>query len=204
MGDARLESQLSRFFHPSYGCDIVKLKPGEYFATTRPCIIQTVLGSCVAACIRDTVRGGAGMNHFMLPDAPRESGAGSWLSSPLRYGAFAMESLINEFIKRGSQRADLEAKVFGGATLLGLDQSDVGNKNAHFVIDYLATEEIRIAGVDLRGSQPRKIMLFVETGEVRAKLLPLDSAETGEVAAAERVRPERTPERAPRVDVELF
>jgi chemotaxis protein CheD len=204
MGEPPLESRLARFYHPGYGCDIIKLKPGEYFATTRACIIQTVLGSCVAACIRDTVRGGAGMNHFMLPDAPRESGASSWLSSPLRYGGFAMESLINEFIKRGSQRADLEAKVFGGATLLGLDHSDVGNKNATFVLDYLAIEEIRVAGVDLRGSQPRKIMLFVETGEVLAKLLPLDSLETGEVAAAELARPERMPERLPRADAELF
>ena len=32
-------------------------------------LIVTVLGSCVAACIRDRVAGIGGMNHFMLPDS---------------------------------------------------------------------------------------------------------------------------------------
>ena len=37
-------------------------------------IIDTVLGSCVAACIRNPRLGIGGMNHFMLP---RPSGAGT-------------------------------------------------------------------------------------------------------------------------------
>jgi chemotaxis protein CheD len=120
------QATLSRFFDPHFERDVVKIKPGEFFATTRPCIIATVLGSCVSACIRDTARGGAGMNHFMLAQTLGEPGSPALDPPSLRYGAFAMESLINEFIKRGSRRQDLEAKVFGGATqLMAADLADL-------------------------------------------------------------------------------
>ncbi len=177
--------QLSRFFDARHQLDVVKIKPGEFFATSQRCIIATVLGSCVAACIRDTVRGGAGMNHFMLAETFDDPEGSGNAQPSLRFGAFAMESLINEFVKRGSRREDLEAKVFGGATLRSFEQCNVGAENAKFVIDYLATERIRVSGVDLGGTLPRKILLFVETGRVLAKYLPLDTTDAAELSASE-------------------
>ena len=51
---------------------MVKVFPGEYYLTDRSDeILVTVLGSCVAACIRDPFAGIGGMNHFMLPRRPR-------------------------------------------------------------------------------------------------------------------------------------
>jgi chemotaxis protein CheD len=170
-----------RYFSTRYQREIVMIKAGEFFTTTSPIIIGTVLGSCVAACIRDTVRGGAGMNHFMLPGAARVDALAPDAPS-LRYGAFAMESLINEFIRRGSQRADLEAKVFGGASLAVLT-SDVGRQNASFVTRYLAAEEIRVSVCDLGGSAPRKLHLFVESGRVLVKYLRGGSPEIVETVA---------------------
>ncbi len=42
------------FYYDNYfKTDAVKILPGEYYATARPMLIVTVLGSCVAACIRD-------------------------------------------------------------------------------------------------------------------------------------------------------
>jgi chemotaxis receptor (MCP) glutamine deamidase CheD len=49
------------------------------------------------------------MNHFMLLAAAKVLAAGS--GRPLRF--FELESLIDEFIKHGSQRRDLKATVFG-------------------------------------------------------------------------------------------
>jgi chemotaxis protein CheD len=172
-----------RYFSEHYQREIVTIKSGEFYATTRLSIIGTVLGSCVAACIRDTVRGGAGMNHFLLPGVAARSGL-AWNDEPsLRYGAFAMESLINEFIRRGSRREDLEAKIFGGASLAGFVHSDVGRQNARFVVDYLAAEDIRVTVSDLGGARPRKLLLFVETGRVLVKYLGLDTPESAEAAA---------------------
>jgi chemotaxis protein CheD len=32
-------------------------------------VMTTVLGSCIAACLRDPTTGIGGMNHFLLPDS---------------------------------------------------------------------------------------------------------------------------------------
>lgn len=46
---------------------------GEHLVTSDPnVVLSTVLGSCVAMCLRDPVAGVGGMNHFLLPE-----GAGS-------------------------------------------------------------------------------------------------------------------------------
>ena len=161
---------LSSYYDAQLKRDVVKHKPGEFYATTRPLVIATVLGSCVAACIRDAARGGAGMNHFMLPHH-KDGHSGSADGASTRYGVFAMESLINEFVKRGSQRRDLEAKVFGGAAVMDALLADVGAQNAEFVRHYLKVEGIRVSATDLGGLMPRKVLLFVEDGSVKVKYL---------------------------------
>lgn len=151
-----------------HGVDAAKLLPGEYFVATREMLLVTVLGSCVAACLRDTRLGIGGMNHFMLPDseaAGPESGAA-------RYGTYAMEVLINHLLKLGAKRDHFEAKVFGGGNVLpGLVQANVGHKNATFVEHFLRTEGIRIAARDLADVHPRKVYYFPASGRVLVKRL---------------------------------
>jgi chemotaxis protein CheD len=36
----------------------------------------------------------------------------------MRYGTYAMEILINDLLKAGARRENLEAKVFGGGAVL--------------------------------------------------------------------------------------
>ena len=76
----------------------VKLLPNEFYMTGEDMVLVTVLGSCVAACIHDRTAGIGGMNHFMLPDDGSDASQSS--SDSMRYGAYAMEVLINEMIKR--------------------------------------------------------------------------------------------------------
>ena len=74
--------------------------------------LTTILGSCVAACIYDPARGVGGLNHFLLPGAdPRDR-------QNIKYGAYAMEQLINAVVRRGAQRGGLQAKLFGGASVV--------------------------------------------------------------------------------------
>jgi chemotaxis protein CheD len=83
--------------------------------------LQTVLGSCVAACLHDPVRGIGGMNHFLLPD----DGTGT----DMRYASAAMERLVNELLKNGADRGRLQAKLFGGASIMS-NLPDIGRRNA--------------------------------------------------------------------------
>ena len=131
------------YFDRNFGLDAAKLLPGEYYVTGRDMVLVTVLGSCVTACIRDSGTGIGGMNHFMLPDSNADED--SPLSTSARYGTYAMEILINHITKLGAQRALLEAKVFGGGNVLpGMTAANVGQRNADFVLDFLATEKIRV------------------------------------------------------------
>lgn len=156
------------YFDRSHDIEAAKLLPGEYFVSTQNRLLVTVLGSCVAACIRDVRLGIGGMNHFMLPD----SEAGQTEANGARYGTYAMEVLIGHLLKLGARREHLEAKVFGGGNVLaGLVQANVGHKNAAFVEQFLRTENIRITARDLADVHPRKVYFFPATGRVLVKRL---------------------------------
>ncbi|HEY0893919.1 MAG TPA: chemoreceptor glutamine deamidase CheD [Cellvibrio sp.] len=156
------------YYDRHFGRHAVKILPGEYFVTNGDKMIVTVLGSCVAVCLRDKVNGIGGMNHFLLPnDGSNETGL---LTESARYGVYAMELLVNHLLKMGATRARMEAKVFGGGNVLrGLKVNNVGQRNVEFVLDYLQTERIPVVAKDLLGDYPRKIYFFPDTGKVLVK-----------------------------------
>jgi chemotaxis protein CheD len=149
-----------------FDIDAAKIGPGEYYITQRDMVIVTVLGSCVSACMRDPVAKVGGMNHFMLPDRDTIGP----LSASARYGAYAMEVLINQLFALGAKRERLEAKVFGAARVLP-GMSDIGKRNAEFALDYLKRESIRVVAEDLGHEEPCKIYFFPQTGRVLLKRL---------------------------------
>ncbi len=127
------------YFDRQFGARAAKVLPGEFYVTSQDMLIVTVLGSCVAACIRDSESGIGGMNHFMLPDAGGDGSTSSWGGESARYGGYAMEMLINDLLKRGASRSRLETKVFGGgAVLAGFTSNNVGERNGRFVLDHPA------------------------------------------------------------------
>lgn len=158
----------NRYYDRNFQVDAAKILPGEYYVSNSGMLLVTVLGSCVAACIRDVDSGIGGMNHFMLPD----DGGRDSVGSSARYGTYAMEVLINHLLKMGARRNRLEAKVFGGgAVLASLSSSNVGTRNAEFVLDYLKTEKIPVVAKDLQDSYPRKVYYFPDSGRVMLKKL---------------------------------
>ncbi len=151
----------SRFPH-----EIASILPGEFFVSREPMIVYTVLGSCISACIRDPIIRVGGMNHFMLPE-PKETAHDYWGEST-RYGSFAMESLINEILKRGGIKSRLEVKLFGAGKIY-VGQIDVGDKNAKWVTQYVKNEGLTISKTDLGDVFPRKVYYFTESGRVLLK-----------------------------------
>jgi chemotaxis protein CheD len=164
---------VKRYWDP--GCDrwSAKILPGEYFVTRSDEAITTVLGSCIAACIRDPATRIGGMNHFMLPE-DSSPGKSSWIEGPeglaTRYGSYAMESLINELMKLGARRDRLEVKLFGGGRILS-SMTDVGKKNITFAKDFLKLEGFKIAAEDVGDIYPRRVLYFPTTGVVMLKRL---------------------------------
>jgi chemotaxis protein CheD len=166
-------AHVGRFWDREHHCFSAKLLPGEYYVTTTGEQIATVLGSCVSACVRDRRTGIGGMNHFMLPqDASKGTSAwGSAASAATRYGNVAMERLINDILKLGGSRDNLEVKLVGGGKVLGASAIDIGARNIDFVRKYVADEGFMVAGEDLGDMYPRKVQYSPATGRLRVKKL---------------------------------
>jgi chemotaxis protein CheD len=161
-----------RRYRNSHGQLIVKLLPGDFYVTCEDEVLDTVLGSCVSACIRNPRLGIGGMNHFMLP-RPSGDGSDTWGSiagRATRYGSASMEQLINRILSIGGTRSDLEVKIFGGGRVLS-SLSDVGNHNVEFVRDFLKQEGLRVTSEDVGETCPRHVQYFPLTGRVRVRHL---------------------------------
>lgn len=153
----------------------VDVQPGERYATKGPMDLRTLLGSCVSACLYDPVAKVAGLNHFLLA-APHYSRKMPFTATDAgRYGIHAMEFLINDMVKLGASRLRLNAKVFGGASLLGFSCEDnflcVSDVNQRFVREYLATERIPIVSEDLGGNLGRVIHFHSDSFRVYRRFI---------------------------------
>lgn len=141
---------------------------------------STVLGSCISACIRDVEARVGGMNHFLLAS---QTSASTDRYASARYGAFAMEQLINTVLTRGTGRkANLQIKVFGGG-MMKASISDIGAKNIAFVREFLANEGYVLASEDMGGTFARRVMFQPRSG--RAFVKRLDAAAGDRVVEAE-------------------
>ncbi len=155
---------------------------GGIWASRRPSIVRTILGSCIAVCLRDPVTCIGGMNHFMLPDSNDDEGGSA------RYGVNAMELLINRCMQEGADRTRLEAKLFGGGHVLKTKSHhlSVPRRNIRFAFGFLETERIPIITHDTGGYSARSVLFFTDTGKVLMKRLRETGADSS-LAKIERL-----------------
>ncbi|HNY16162.1 MAG TPA: chemotaxis protein CheD [Treponemataceae bacterium] len=145
----------------------VTVIPGAYYATKDVCVISTLLGSCVAACLWDPVAKIAGMNHFLLANRRYARDMPLTVTEAGRYGVQSMEILINAMIHLGADKRRIRAKAFGGGKVLetlGKDNFNcVGSVNERFIREFLATEGIPLDSDDLGGDLGRVIRFRTDT-----------------------------------------
>lgn len=152
-------------------------------------VLTTVLGSCIAVCMCDTARQIGGMNHFLLPKREGLEGEN------VRYGAYAMELLINGLLRKGAERSRIQAKMFGGASMMG-NLRDIGASNAEFARRFLRDEGIPCTAESVGGTSARRIRFWPTSGRVRQLLVSADA----EVAAQ---KPAPIPQQRPN-EITLF
>ena len=133
-------------------------RTSRLFVHDEDILVMTTLGSCIAACLWDRDKRVGGMNHFLLPE-----GSGAGTDAGRRYGAYAMELLINDMLKAGARRDRLEAKLFGGGRMFD-SLRDVGRSNADFAEKFLRDEGIPVVGGSLRGDGGRRLHYWPVTG----------------------------------------
>jgi chemotaxis protein CheD len=154
----------------------IDLFQGSHIVTRDPhVVVHTILGSCVAACIRDPVAGLGGVNHFLLPgdpsgDVERRAGETPHL----------MDVLLDELLREGARRERLEAKLFGGAHPIGV-LADIGAQNADYAIRFLTAHGIRLQPGSLGGRHGRRLQVWPATGRIRQCMIHTRETDTCEL-----------------------
>jgi len=114
-----------------------------------------------------------------------------------------MERLINDILKLGGRRENLEVKLIGGGRVIaGMETTDIGARNADFVRRYAQDENLTICGEDLGDIYPRRVHYLPESGRVLVKKL---TAGRNDAMAAEESTYRTSVQRAVLAsDIELF
>jgi chemotaxis protein CheD len=152
----------------------IHVMQGEYCVSGDPVVmLTTILGSCVAACMRDPETQVGGMNHFLLPGTNDRSQTRAAES----YGVHLMELLVNDLLRHGARRERLETKLFGGsATMQG--SRDIGALNSQFAERFLQYEGITYTGGSLGGDRGRRIQFWPSSGRARQAAMRKNEAFT--------------------------
>lgn len=180
------------------------VQPGAWFVDhEKP--LATLLGSCVAVCLFDPALKVGGINHFMLPDMGRSKHGDV---DSLLSGNFAMEALLNALLAKGAKKVRLQAKAFGGGTIIDTDGGSlsIGMRNANFAREWLAREGIPLLSSDFLGPWSRKIIFLPGNGEAYCKRLVTNMANAEVIAREERAYAETLLRKPKTTDkkIELF
>src|ERR1035437_7405329 len=180
------------------------VQPGAWVIDTeKP--LSTLLGSCVAVCLFDPLLKIGGINHFMLPDMGRSKHGDV---DSLLSGNFAMEALLNALLAKGARKVRLQAKAFGGGTIIDTNGGSlsIGMRNANFAKEWLVREVIPLLSSDFLGPWSRKIIFLPFNGEAFCKRLVTNMATAEVIAREERAYAATLQQKPKTIDkkIELF
>ena len=139
---------------------VIYLRPGEFYASSEPVVIKTVLGSCVSVCLHDKVNRVGGVNHYLLPHR-KVSG-----ENPMNYGETSIPELVNTVIRQGGNQRYFAAQLVGGSCLMASTILDVGKTNVEIARKILRELGIPITYEDVGGVAGRVIRFYPCTNEL--------------------------------------
>ncbi len=153
--------------HP--GADSAFLKVAEGGLYTRPTVVQTVLGSCLAAAMFAPARSVGCIFHAFLPsilDYQEQE-----RQTAYKYVDSALEQSLLEFARLGIAPKDLRVCLVGGANALADSRGGVGGRNVSVAREVLASRGMRAHYEDVGGPNGRKVFFVTSTGELRVHAL---------------------------------
>jgi chemotaxis protein CheD len=153
------------------------LQPGTLYLSRDPAILRTVLGSCVGITFWHARLGIGALCHSALPKYRADRDSGPDKLNNFRYVDLSIRYLAGQFDVLGASRSELIVKLFGGADVLPVRESNekrptVGYLNCISAIEVLAEEGLKVSASDLGGMRGRKIRFNTISGEVLLQRLP--------------------------------
>ena len=150
---------------PSTEIHEVFLNPGEFHFDRKHTRISTLLGTCVSITLWHPRKHIGGMCHYMLTERKRPADA-------LLDGRFANEAFelfLQQVEAAGTRPSEYQAKLFGGANMLGDisgGQIDIGPRNVVYGRALLASKNIALMVEHVGGIGRRKLHFDVWSGDV--------------------------------------
>ena len=145
------------------------LNSGEMLFSTQPCIVKTILGSCVGVAVFDPLLQIGGLCHYLLPESTDQAPS-------TRYGDGALPHLLAQFRRSGSEKKNLRAWIIGGALLLEAHEIFfVGDRNADFAEAFLRDHGVRVVQNETRGYRGRKVIFHTGHGKIGIEVIPSQS-----------------------------
>lgn len=139
---------------------MIYLRPGEFYASSEPVVIKTVLGSCVAVCLHDKINKIGGANHYLLPYQKDKN------ENLFSYGEKAIPELVDTIIRQGGNKSNLVAQLVGGSCSHRGGILDVGQSNIAIARKLLQEYGIPIVHEDVGGSVGRVVRFYPKTNEL--------------------------------------
>ncbi len=142
--------------------DLVLVGIGEHHLGKTP-MSSIGLGSCVGLVIHDRDKRIGVLAHVMLPLSQGKQ------ERPGKYADSAVEIMISELVKAGSNPYSLVAKIAGGASMFKSFSGNlnIGERNVDALRKLLKERNIAIVGEDVGGDMGRTIIYIPsEKGKV--------------------------------------
>jgi chemotaxis protein CheD len=111
-------------------------------------------------------------------------------------------SAINDILKLGGRRENLEIKLVGGGRVLSEMSNDIGARNIDFVRQYVHDEGFKVVSEDLGDVHARRVVYFPQSGRMRVRKLNAVPDET--LVARERQYLRQLDTAPPEGEIELF
>ena len=125
-------------------------------------LITYALGSCIGICLYESQMKLAALIHIMLP-LNLETGR----KNVYKYADTGIRSTLREMELKGARRANITAKIAGGARMFEISGGSIGNigqRNIESVRQILRMEKIPLLWEDVGGTIARTMEFDSATG----------------------------------------
>jgi chemotaxis protein CheD len=145
----------------------ITVHAGQHYASREPCLITTVVGSCIALALWDPKARVGGLAHVLVPPLDDAEEA-------TRFGAQAIDLLVCSMMKAGADRLQMRATAVGAARLLTIDEGEasVARRTLRFIRDFIARDGYPLMLEDTGGEAPRRLSFETDTGRATVGPVP--------------------------------
>lgn len=131
---------------------------GQIAMIRRGEIARAVLGSCIGVAIYNPGRAIAAVAHVVLAESQ-----GNTSALPGKFADQAIPAMLEMLAREGVGRADLVAKIAGGANMFGGNGPiQIGRNNHAAVRELLGRQRIPIVAEDVGGDKGRRVSFDTE------------------------------------------